>query len=467
VPFIIYIAWSQTLDANRLILVAHEYMKGWQKRNPNFYVFNAVLHLDERTPHLHIDYIPVAESKRGLSVQNGMAKALEQMGYDSRSAQGFNDWRQNERRILTELCEGRGMEIAEPEASRGVSLLPDEYKAQKDAEKQALQDEIDKVALRATSEKTALQAEITKLQAEAEQYKVEAEQYRATLADAEARLQEALAPIEEQIDVALAKKANNNVIKDIEIKKQPLTGAIVLSRKTKSETLTIEQVEGALELAKNQRSHEIRCNKKVSTVRAEAEAIKTKVKEEIGLAKKELEEQRFIAKQATDAWSDVIKTLDGSTLNSVKVYSPENIADTVKYLKDGFFKHKKAAEQVSGLEQRIGVLEQNQASWRQQEFAELPVDIQNILLSQGEQMARDARQVQIQAAEHARRVQVETAAAEKERLRSLHKMSKWSELTPDERREVRRLLVNAPEFPNRQDYLDFKRAFGGSVERER
>lgn len=36
-----------------------EYMQGFQERNPNFYVFNAILHLDEATSHLHIDYIPL------------------------------------------------------------------------------------------------------------------------------------------------------------------------------------------------------------------------------------------------------------------------------------------------------------------------------------------------------------------------------------------------------------------------
>ena len=50
-----------------------EYMEGFQERNPNFYVFNAVLHMDEATPHLHFDYIPVGHYKRGQDVQNGIA----------------------------------------------------------------------------------------------------------------------------------------------------------------------------------------------------------------------------------------------------------------------------------------------------------------------------------------------------------------------------------------------------------
>lgn len=131
-----------TLDGGTVASMLDEYMKGWQKRNPQFHVFNAVLHLDEKTPHLHINYIPVANSKRGLTKQNGMAKALSQMGYNSRSAQGFKDWRQSERDELTRLCESRGLKIAEPQESRGVSLLPDEYKAQKDVERSRIDENI-------------------------------------------------------------------------------------------------------------------------------------------------------------------------------------------------------------------------------------------------------------------------------------------------------------------------------------
>lgn len=58
-----------------------EYMEGFQERNPNFYVFNAVMHLDEATPHLHIDYIPVGHFANGIDTRNAMAKALEEMRY--------------------------------------------------------------------------------------------------------------------------------------------------------------------------------------------------------------------------------------------------------------------------------------------------------------------------------------------------------------------------------------------------
>ena len=56
-----------------------EYAKEFEIRNPNLKVFNAVIHLDEETPHLHLDYVPVAKNlTRGMSVQNSQTKALEQ-----------------------------------------------------------------------------------------------------------------------------------------------------------------------------------------------------------------------------------------------------------------------------------------------------------------------------------------------------------------------------------------------------
>lgn len=54
----------------------------YQERNPHLYVFNMVLHMDEATPHLHVDYIPVAtEQTRGLSTRVSMKQALKQQGF--------------------------------------------------------------------------------------------------------------------------------------------------------------------------------------------------------------------------------------------------------------------------------------------------------------------------------------------------------------------------------------------------
>ena len=104
-----------------------EYMRGFYERNPNFYVFNAVIHLDEKTPHLHIDYVPVGHYKRGVDTQNGIAQALKEMGYGT-GKNAIAKWRQSEYLVFRRICEEQGFIISEPKKSRGVSFAVEEYK---------------------------------------------------------------------------------------------------------------------------------------------------------------------------------------------------------------------------------------------------------------------------------------------------------------------------------------------------
>lgn len=57
--------------------VLDEYYRGFQERNPQLRVFSAHLHLDEATPHLHIDFVPFTRgSKRGLDTRVSLKQAL-------------------------------------------------------------------------------------------------------------------------------------------------------------------------------------------------------------------------------------------------------------------------------------------------------------------------------------------------------------------------------------------------------
>ena len=61
--------------------VLDEYCQQFQKRNPNLYVFSAHLHMDEATPHLHIDFVPFTTgSKRGLDTRVSLKQALAKQG---------------------------------------------------------------------------------------------------------------------------------------------------------------------------------------------------------------------------------------------------------------------------------------------------------------------------------------------------------------------------------------------------
>ena len=63
-----------------------EYMREFEKRNPNIKVFNAVMHLDEATPHLHIDFVPICHGhKQGLSTSVSFKGALAEQGIFSKN----------------------------------------------------------------------------------------------------------------------------------------------------------------------------------------------------------------------------------------------------------------------------------------------------------------------------------------------------------------------------------------------
>lgn len=72
---------SETMEGQLAAKILDEYMKGFQERNPTLRVFAAHLHLDEATPHLHIDFIPyVIGSKRGLDTRVSLKQALSENG---------------------------------------------------------------------------------------------------------------------------------------------------------------------------------------------------------------------------------------------------------------------------------------------------------------------------------------------------------------------------------------------------
>ncbi|MBP1548669.1 MAG: plasmid recombination protein, partial [Oscillospiraceae bacterium] len=89
-----------------------EYMRDFEKRNPNLKVFNAVMHLDEATPHLHIDFVPVCYGqKQGLSTRVSMKRAIQQMGFTAKGKKETEAilWGSSERARLTEILNGRGI----------------------------------------------------------------------------------------------------------------------------------------------------------------------------------------------------------------------------------------------------------------------------------------------------------------------------------------------------------------------
>ena len=90
-----------------------QFMEHFQERNPNLYVFSAHLHMDEETPHLHIDFVPfIRDSKRGLDTRVTLKGALMEQGFPggTRGATECNQWIESEKQVLAAVMKQYGIE---------------------------------------------------------------------------------------------------------------------------------------------------------------------------------------------------------------------------------------------------------------------------------------------------------------------------------------------------------------------
>ena len=105
---------SADSDEGRLAAaVLDEYMKAFQERNLNLRVFSAHLHMDEATPHLHIDFVPFTTgSKRGLDTRVSLKQALAAQGFKggTRGDTEWSQWVRSEKEQLSAVMERHGIE---------------------------------------------------------------------------------------------------------------------------------------------------------------------------------------------------------------------------------------------------------------------------------------------------------------------------------------------------------------------
>ena len=86
--------------------ILDKFYHSFLERNPQLHVYSAHLHMDEATPHLHIDFIPFTTgSKRGLSTRVSLKQALADQGItgEGRSLTERDLWVQKEKKALAEI----------------------------------------------------------------------------------------------------------------------------------------------------------------------------------------------------------------------------------------------------------------------------------------------------------------------------------------------------------------------------
>ena len=136
-----------------------EYMQSFQKRNPTLRVFSAHLHMDEATPHLHIDFIPFTTgSKRGLETRVSLKKALEALGFagGTKSHTELNQWIEAEKQALASIMARHDIEWEQKGTHEEHLSVLDYKKQERSKEVAALENQIDTLQEQTATAETAL-----------------------------------------------------------------------------------------------------------------------------------------------------------------------------------------------------------------------------------------------------------------------------------------------------------------------
>ena len=104
---------AKTENGRLAAKVLDKYMRDFQRRNPTLRVFSAYLHMDEATPHLHIDFVPYTTgSRRGIDTRVSLKQAVSALGFKggTRRETELNQWVAYEKEQLAAVMLEHGIE---------------------------------------------------------------------------------------------------------------------------------------------------------------------------------------------------------------------------------------------------------------------------------------------------------------------------------------------------------------------
>lgn len=126
-------------DSRNMLL---EFEKAFEQKYPNLKVVSAVIHLDEQTPHLHLDFVPVATGyKKGMQHQCSLTKALENLGFVKTEKLAVQNWQDDAKQLMTDILNKYGYE-REYKNNTEKHLSVDKFKLLKENEELLAENEI-------------------------------------------------------------------------------------------------------------------------------------------------------------------------------------------------------------------------------------------------------------------------------------------------------------------------------------
>lgn len=294
-----------TPDAEIATDILREYYTDFQKRNPHIRVFNAVIHLDEATPHLHVDFVPFAtRQSRGLSTRNSLNKALEQQGFSAKTnlETPAKLWTDSEKQRLAEVMLKRGIEWEQLGTHNEHLSVLDFKKQERAKEVEHLENEISNKDLILGWRKEAIEQteqDLEKLGTECIEKRAEVEQLESEISEKEnikARTETALAERQDILSKSVEKIVKINTIDHIE------TGKTVFGGKV---TISPEDYERLTDIAKKQ----IAAENREGELTAEVTKLK-KENVELSSENNSLRERVHKAWVERSSFSDLQKELD-------------------------------------------------------------------------------------------------------------------------------------------------------------
>ena len=277
-----------------------EFMEQFQQRNPNLHVFSAHLHMDEETPHLHIDFVPVIrESKRGLDTRVSLRSALGAQGFSGgiRGDTELNQWIAAEKQVLAETMKTHGIEwMQKGTHEKHLSVLEFE-KRERAKEVAALTEEKEKLQVENQllgEEREELQSENQQL--ESEQKELQTENQNLVIEQKELQSENQQLEVEQkELQESLEKMAESKAVLERNVhaydedKKWQLPEPVLLmSAKTYRDSYAAPLVD---RLKKTVKNLTVKCVKFMTQIK-EVAARTDQLEEQVGFLKKQVSEER-------------------------------------------------------------------------------------------------------------------------------------------------------------------------------
>lgn len=184
--------------------ILDEYFRGFQERNPTLRVFGAYLHMDEATPHLHIDFVPYISGwkGKGMDTRVSLKQALGELGFKggTKSRTEWNQWSDAEKEQLSVV-------MAKYDIGWEKKGTHEEHLSVLDYKKKVRAEEVTELEIQVTEKKS----EIAALDQHAEQVQLEIEEIEAVLVAVE----------KQQVKIADIEK--------VQPKKSALTGKVFMT----------------------------------------------------------------------------------------------------------------------------------------------------------------------------------------------------------------------------------------------